>query len=1135
MGTRRIVSIGLLLCLGLPSAQASGKPAVPAGDAAAAEQFCRADEALGRLDLASSCGLWAGLLDHPVYSTAALYRLERWQGHCDLSGEVDRIVGLAGDRAAGPSLHVWRLFSFAASLFDAQGRSEEGSRFKPAKIAPVETRWFRVPAPVLTVFAGQGELAPEATQGSAQPPGVGGAAMSRHCFSVEGNGRRHFRFSFPNPGLTWLDGKPLFTVGPDAGGRFPLVRHLSLDLDGGTHCFRFVQAVTGLAEWPAVEAVPRRGLESSPPPSTDQESAGWHRPAGEPVCEGDRHLCDWVALALESLDDAGIDRLASQALDSTSDFQLYFAYLDSPLYPAQQREDAQLEALTTWLSAADECLASAHLIRLRLSLGEEKQAQRLFRRMSTECLASAPALLLFADLAELKQWGALRDEYLDRAHEKHPTDCLVAQRWYERKLELGVYLPGDSLPVRCAGVIGTEKEYLVRTGKSTRERPSPLTPEVFERLPRGQRLGLMRQLAAGNHDDATLLKSLAAKDPQVSWQLADLALARVEADEARRYARGAYLHENTWAPVRVQAGKLFFWEPLRVHFANLDEVIDSYVDSEFASDMPFVVVLDEMVASPSPNGWISLVVTTVHHLISPDAAESVGEISLSADEELVELAVRKPDGTWLGPEELLEAGMKDTISLRGLSPGDFLIKRTIREVPVAAGTNDCFVMPAFYFGDREYPIYLGRYVATGDLRAMEHLTRGEFDVREETEGAFVVEKNFMEPVPAEAYSPDREAGLDWVQTRSRCHDWPLIRDRAGDSLLALCNTGGVAARDSGRAPADIFRDVVTTISEDGSPLASAAFDSILASGTGNRVLALYCALIQEGHGAHIVAVNAASDQPLDLGRPSLAHFNRMVVYLAGENPQWFDPYDRLAVPGHLRPLLRGRRGIVLTPAYPHMFLTTPDEKGGDLWVIEAGGVLEEDGRLHGEVTVRAGGGARAELDYSLRETTDAARRKVAQVILARLLPTAQVEGQEYVLDDDEAILRLRFEAAVELTPKGGRFLLLLPPFPSRELGQLAQRTSPLFFGGLAPTRLVVSLEVKGERKLGLKDIDETLTTPFGRVALKLTNRGRKMSVVKESFAPPDVVSPGDYGVFLEFLGRSRRLSALTVAVTGEGP
>ncbi len=1107
----------LLLCL--PAGPAYGETADPL-----AHGLHDAEQALLNLDLEAACALWHESLGGPQQvRDVALYQLASWAEHCPVYADTSPATILA-DSFPLPASQVWRAWSFAAASLRRAGHGELATAYSPQRLEPQVRGWLPVTAPILWTFA-----ATSWPEESAPGEGIGngGLAWTRSCFVAEEPGPVALRLSFPNPGRAVLDGQELVIVGPDTGRAFPVVHLVAVQLEAGSHELRVLQGVSSALDDVRVEFVPAAAADTAA--CGTGAPAGWSLPQMPTMAPADE-LASWLKLAHGQVTDADIREWAAAALGSPGDYLRYRSALLDPALAIPRGDELGRELNSSVLVNLDACLPRLDLVESHLAGGEREAAQTLLQEADEACLATAQGLLLQAEVALWMQWGALSDRYLQAAYERYPESCRVQDRWSERQRDLGRHVPPGI--THCDVTRRGYELDALRLGKLVDIPSAALFVQAWRDAAGPVRERLVPTLATHINEPEWRLVAdqLIRTDAQLAWHLADYYLASQQPEMASRFAARAMAHRNTWESLRTQAGRAFHWAGVLPEFALLDPIIDGYIDDGFAAGSTRVVVLDEAVARPGKNGWLTLAETTVLHVTSPDAAEAIGEVSVGSDEELVELAVRKADGRWFGPANRGDPGFKETFSLAGLAPGDFIVRRTIREVVLQGGGGSCHVLPPFYFTPREAPVYLSRYVLLDDSESWEVMASPDV-LLERSEGRLVAEMSRLEPVPAEPRCPDAAAGLEWVQARRPCASWDRLRDRVGDALLGYCN--GDVERE-GRESADaIYRGTLAAVEEDGSSLFDASQRDIVERGRGNRILALYCALVQAGFDAHIVATHSLAAPVIDWRRPSLTPFDVMLVYVGGAGSRWFDPYDQLVKPGYVRPALRGRTGLILTPRFPRLFTQSDDSPAREGWKIDLNAELEADGRLHGRLRLQASGDAAVTVDRQVRKQGEEARKRLAESILYMMLPAVAVASSDYELEGDVVHLTIAFDGLVDVT-NDGRVLLRLPPAPAQELVQLAQRTSALYFGGILPTELSVELGIDGSLNWSAPTADEHDRNDFTELDFTVAAGKRTLHVHKRVSSPPRRVDPDEYEAFVQSVIKLHRLKLLPIEVQHVG-
>ena len=1076
------------------------------------------------LDLGTACALWHEALAGPQeVRDVALYQLAAWVDYCPVNAETEAVTSLA-DAFPLPASQVWRAWHFANLSLRRAGHQEVADTYSPGRLEPQARGWLPVTAPILWTFAAT-SWPTESEPGEGN--GTGGLAWTTSCFVVKQAGPVALRLTFPNPGRALLDGRELAIVGPDTSRTFPVEHLTAVYLEAGNHDLKVLQAVSAALGDVEVEFVPSAAA-SNAVCNTDSSSR-WSLLPAPPIAAADE-LRSWLKLAHGEVTDADVRQWAAAALQSPGDYLRYRSAILDPALSIPRSDELWRELSASVLVNMEACLPRLDLADAHLAGGEREAARTLLEEADEACLATARGLLLQAEVALWMQWSALSDRYLQVAFDRYPENCQVRDRWSERQRTLG--RPVEPVATACEVTRSGYELDALRRGKPVDIPPLDKFVLGWRDASGPLRERLLPTLAAHADDPdwGPVVDELIRTDAQLAWLLADYFLAAQQPEVAKRFAARATEHRSTWESLRTQAGRAFQWADLLPELALLDPLIDGYIDDGFAAGSTRVVVLDEAIARPGDNGWLTLAETTVLHVTSPDAAEAIGEVSVSSDEELVELAVRKADGRWFGPAGRGDSNFKETFSLAGLAPGDFIVRRTIRELALQGGGGSCHVLPIFYFTPREAPVYLSRYVLLDDSGIWD-VAASPGVLLEQSEGRLVAEMRHLEPVPAEPRCPDAAAGPEWLQPRRPCASWDRLRNRVGDVLLGYCNG---EMRGDGKESADaIYRRTLAEVEEDGSSLFDASQRDILERGRGNRTLALYCALVQAGLDAHVVATNSPAAPVVEWRRPSLSPFDVMLVYVGGKNSRWFDPYHALTEPGYVRPALRGRRGVILTPRYPRLFTQSDDSPALEGWKIELSAELEADGRLHGQLILEASGDAAVSIHRQVSKQGEEARKRLAESILYMMLPGIAVSDEDYRQEGAVVDLTIEFDGQVNVTDDG-RLLLRLPPAPGQELVQLAQRTSALYFGGVLPTELFVDLQIDGNLSWSAPTVEEHSRDDFMELDFSVVASKRSLRVRKRVSASPRRVEPAQYEAFVESVMKLHRLKLLPIEVRHVG-
>ena len=1096
--------------------------------ASAGSPLLVAEDAVSRGRFQEACDAWVeAVRGGGQAALVAWERLDRHFDYCDLSGAAERIVRgqlpWADPAWSGNARASWRAARVARLVVEKYLGEEAVAALVPRDLESREERWIATDAPFTDALA----LAPPAsdaafTREPGSSAGSDGVLVSRRCFAVGQPGPWLVRVTFPSAGSVWAGGKPLLTSDGTARSRDKRVQYAGLDLAGGLQCFDVLVASDNLTEDLTIRVLPAAA-----------------RPGAAAACLlGDPTLCGWWELATQDRTSARLTDLLAAGRQAPAPRMLALAVLEREA----EGQDVDRMALEMLISAHGDrdCYSGLELASRYLSTGDAPRADRVMDALGPACTGTAPGMLLSAQVAEAQQWTSIRDALTLEAFRRYPTVCRVALAWLERSLDLGVLPAQDAVAVHCREFREAREKFVEQAAGGPRALvAADELARRFWKSGRTERNALLRESDLSDSDPAVqaLLDAAMFRDPQAVWTVADRELARQDAGSgpaSTRLLERVREHAGTYAPLRAQAGKLGEWGRLLPHMTDPESIVTEYVDTGFAAGMPSVIVLDEGVLLPSGNGWGTYLETSLVHVQSADAAEQIGEVSLAPGQEFVDLAVRKEDGTWLAPLYDADGVVKETVSLPGLAPGDFVLKSTVREMAFPGGSSGCNAVSDFYFGSRQSAVYLSRLVVLDPVkRGLAYTVRGSLDTRLVKEDAWEFAAGRVEPAALEPFASDPEFGLAAVHIQSACYDWPGMRDRTADALARLCDVPlPDEAAGHSRSVEDLYAWVMETVRPDGQGVMAAPFGKILASGQGSGALAVYCAMTQSGREAELVLVNSAAARPLLLHRPGLAAFDAAVVRVREEGREvWLDPYDRAALAGGLRPVLRNRPGMVLAARYPRVLLTTPDVAGTDRWLFTIDARAEAGGAATGELVLHGWGVAAAELAGVLRDAPQARAEQVAQAILGQVVPRAEAGAHSFDVAAGKATLRVPF-AVSGSGRSDGLLLFLLPPAPMAEHVRLGSRASPEFFPGLLPTETVLTVEAGDGVQLATRGNGAEVKSWLGSFAVTASVDPERVRVSKVASADPRVVEPARYGDLVTFMRDLQSHFAVAVEVKG---
>jgi hypothetical protein len=357
---------------------------------------------------------------------------------------------------------------------------------------------------------------------------------------------------------------------------------------------------------------------------------------------------------------------------------------------------------------------------------------------------------------------------------------------------------------------------------------------------------------------------------------------------------------------------------------------------------------------------------------------------------------------------------------------------------------------------------------------------------------------------------------------------PKVKERLRDALAGV--EGGQEAQ--ARA---LFRWVKATITDDQSgPFAQPAAQ-VIASGQGDRLVALSVLLTEAGIKNELVLVRSLAQPQHDDALPEVEAWSYPLlrVWLDGREV-WLDPSIPHAPFGQIPPVTQDCAALrlgVIEPAELQgqrpaaLFAQTP--KGGeeDRRRVELVLAVDEQGDVVGEGVETYEGSGGAYLRQALESFTDQDKLKEAFAqSLGGSFPEAEVESviSQGVEDDDApVVLRYRFKARGWAVRQGGALRVERPIFPD-DLGGtvagLAERQTPLLVLEPARVELKVSVAFPAGWKVvqGVEAVD--LSGEFGAFARKEAQASGREGLAFEQrfFLPIQRVSPGRYGEFRAF-------------------
>ncbi len=493
--------------------------------------------------------------------------------------------------------------------------------------------------------------------------------------------------------------------------------------------------------------------------------------------------------------------------------------------------------------------------------------------------------------------------------------------------------------------------------------------------------------------------------------------------------------------------------------------IRAYEAARRTDDTSSALVLDAAAVELHPGGALTERTHQVIHVLDPQGVEQFGEVSVPPGAELLALRTLKPDGRALEPER--GAGEKETISLAGLEPGDYVRLEFVRGV---RGDGTGVSADPFFFRAGETRLFRSSYVVVAPeglgLAVDAHGMPAPTPVRE---GGREVIRAVFNDVPAhvpEPNQPQLTEILTWLRVgigggREAVHaalaEALAGKTRSTEEVRALARRIR-ADVGKGAAPAALARAAWARIS--GAILGNGgAFgddaSEVLSRGRGSRLLVLKAVLAELGIRARVALARPFGSDPSPRRFPSHGTWTHALLRIeAGGDVLWHDPAFRIAPLGTVPSPVLGVEALVLAePGEPLEVARTPERAGTEerrelairiALAADGGATIEGEDRYHGA----AGAAAKAGI-----ERLDASeRRQVIEAMLARTFRGASLVSAEMLGEADPQapfVVRWRATAPGLARPANGGLVLDAPIVPAR-LGarfvQVAARATPLVIG-----------------------------------------------------------------------------------------
>lgn len=1083
-------------------------------------------ESLGQGDVQSACNLWTELLREPwPYSAVALHQMEMWHEACSMSAGLSRTIS-AVLAVSGGDVTRWRSREVAWALWKKWSPALEGTLPQTAAslepkltLVPQEERFWGSPIPFTLSTTGVPTAEPEGEAADGFPQ-EGGLRRSTWYLYTPVEGAGIVGVAANGPAAVWLDGRPL---GYRANGRptseaTPWL--LSAHYKAGCHRVDLVELAEATGAGKPIAAYLPAGATAA---ERCEPVSGWSRTLDAPKCVGADWVCALAELAESQPYWPGREALYRRIAQMDSPL-LVLALLrsTSDLGPGFTRVEAALEGATK----GQYCTLDLLWARKHIQESREELAADILGALSQTCMEISEAHLAQIELAIEQGFYPLAVRLADDAHALFPLDCRITAEWARGLSDRGEDYFSIPSHVACPA-LEVELRNAQERWDVARDARLPDSYVLPELAPGWIQRKYLVEKSEGEASAKELIRELSKRYPGLLHNALALTLGQTlerttETADAIRQVPGA------WSWERAVAGRFRAWGEAMSLARDPFAVVRAFQANGFSKGSSQVVVLDETVGLLEDHGWLTAVETQVLFLNSPTAVEGVGEVTLESGRERLLAGVLKADGTW-HPAVPSQVGGGETLSFKGLAPGDFYVLRTVKETPAEFSAGSCHQIGRHSFGNRSMPVYEGRLVLrmeTPDLWSLQS-TPG-LQLQWPQPDTAVVEVRQLPPIPLEPGAADRLDGLEMVEIQSRCLTWPVLRDAMADRLLSRCD----APFPSGLA--DVAADPVKLVARVGELLEgdSSAWDTrdvsqVWADGRGSAGLAAWCALMAAGYDAWPVVVNPPTAGSLDWKRPGFSRLEGTAIRLNFQGEELFlSAGGKGQDPRVLPASWQGRDALLLRPLDGRLTVRLPQEFPVDeqqAWVrLRVDKAHRVTGELRLEVQGFGSGQMALQMDQ-MPEDLELALANYVRHFLANAVPLSHSftrEGRKATL-----VVAFRLE-----TPVRGALRILLPPRPASELTAVASRTQPLAFSGLMPTRLDVRVQADSGVTLSTKASSETIDGGYGHMAVTVEGDDDEVRIQKELWAKASRVEPADYRLFAEFIGGLQRRASMEVWV-----
>lgn len=555
-------------------------------------------------------------------------------------------------------------------------------------------------------------------------------------------------------------------------------------------------------------------------------------------------------------------------------------------------------------------------------------------------------------------------------------------------------------------------------------------------------------------------------------------------------------------------------------------------------DAASTLVLDAAATQAYADGSQVDRIHTITKVLDQSAVSDVAEVSLPAGAQVLSLRTIKPDGRVLQPEQI---DGKDTISMPGVEPGDFVEQEFLLAHPARSPAVPGFAASNFYFQVAGTPDHWATYVVrapkgTGmgvdghNLTAPQVTTEGDQEV-------FRYEVRDSPPLIPEPDSPPMlNEYLPFVAVGAGAKGQDDLIAYYADVALGRSQVTHEVERFAQKAAAgkqgeeavralDAAVNALLTGPDAG--FASTAAASV-AQSRGSRLMLLKAGLAALGIPARLVAVRTFSVDPAKYVYPSeaLLPYLCLRVQLPNGEHLYLDTLIRFSPFNQLPEQAAGGREAWLLPEPGQRLehLQTPAAPSKPGKQVELTGALGADGVLTGTGVETYQGYEAAAITNALTTLSPTQRDQALQSALSRYFGGASLSSVKVDMEERMGApvkVRYQFTAPNYARREGDKLVLgslTFPAYLGRRFVEVGARKIPLYIEGTERTDTHVALTLPAGMKVQNPLGPATVKGPYGGYARTEAQSGNQLEV-KESYALPMArVQVKDYDAFAQFAG-----------------